>query len=109
MGEKADQQSQDKKVFDDKRRAELIAGYKSSGLSQREYALREGVDYNMLGAWLWQQQRTAVPFAVMRPMPDSSTGELEVTLPSKIVVRGRDAAEVARLVNALKNFDETLK
>ena len=117
MGPEIDQNSRPKMEVDDKRRAELLAAYKASGLSQREYAKREGIDYNTIGALLWQEQRlTMAPFPTtthhrqptMAPFPTAtqsrqpSTGGLEVTLPSKIVVRGDDASAVAKLVQALK-------
>jgi hypothetical protein len=102
-----DQNSRPRTEVDDKRRVELLAAYKASGLSQREYARREGIDYNTIGALLWQEQRlTMAPFptatsAISPRQP--STGRLEVTLPSNIVVRGDDASAVARLVHALKD------
>ena len=104
MGPEIDQNSRPKMEVDEKRRAELLAAYKASGLSQREYAKREGIDYNTIGALLWQEQRlTMAPFPVASQRRQPASGRLEVTLPGKIVVRRDDASEVARLVQALKD------
>ena len=103
MGQEIDQNSRPKTEADDRRRAELLAAFKASGLSQREYAKREGIDYNTLGALLWQEHRlTMAPFPVPTQRHQSSSGGLEVTLPGKIVVRGDDASAVAKLVHALR-------
>ena len=104
MGLEIDQNARPKTEVDEKRRAELLAAYKASGLSQRDYAKREGIDYNTLGALLWQEQRlTMAPFATTTQRRPSSSGGLEVTLPGKIVVRGDDASAVAKLIQALQD------
>jgi hypothetical protein len=103
MGLEIDQHSRPKLEVDEKRRADVLAAYKASGLSQREYAKREGIDYNTLGALLWQEQRlTMAPFPSTPQPRQSSGGGLEVTLPGKIIVRGDDASAVAKLVQALQ-------
>lgn len=105
MGQEIDQNSRRKTDVDERRRAELLAAYKASGLSQREYAKREGIDYNTIGALLWQEQRlTMAPFrrGPLLHCP-SAIGGLEVTLPGEIVVRGNDASTVAKLVHALQS------
>jgi hypothetical protein len=104
MGLEIDQHSRPRTEVDEKRRAELLAAYKASGLSQREYAKREGIDYNTIGALLWQEQRlTMAPFPVTTQCRQPPGGGLEVTLPGKIVVRGDDASAVAKLVQALQD------
>jgi hypothetical protein len=107
MGLEMEQNPRPKMDVDEKRRAELLARYKASGLSQREYAKREGLDYNTIGALLWQEQRlTMAPFPVAAQRPAPANGRLEVTLPGKIVVRGDDPSEIARLVQALKDANK---
>ena len=102
MGLEIEQNSRPKPEVDENRRAALLAAYKASGLSQQEFAKREGIDYNTIGALLWQEQRlTMAPFATTPKRQPAAVGGLEVTLPGKIVVRGDDASSVARLVHAL--------
>jgi hypothetical protein len=114
-----DQHSRHRTVVDEKRRAELLADYKQSGLTQREYTQRKGIDYNTFGAWLWQQQHrreapAPEPRPLVRPSPArvevmvpgkleaASPGKLEVTLPNKIVVRGDDPTAIASIIQALR-------
>ena len=106
MGTQPEHQPREHRPIDDERRAELVAGYKQSGLSQREYAQRTGIDYNTLGALLWKQQRPAAQQTGPLPARIEAPAELEVTLPNKTVVRGRNAPEVLRLIEALKNLEK---
>jgi hypothetical protein len=100
-----DQHSRHRTVVDEQRRAELLADYKQSGLTQREYTQQKGIDYNTFGAWLWQQQhRRAAPASEPRPASviGPSSGRLEVMLPNKIVVRGDDPSAIASIIQALR-------
>ena len=79
-----------------------IVAYKRSGLTQREFARREGIKYFTFAGWLRRYRSVGkAAFAQVRvtaPMPKS---ELVVTLPSGLVVRGTEGAAVADLVRRL--------
>lgn len=97
------------------RRAEIVAGYATSGLTQKAYARREGVNYHTLVAWLGQSRRQAGPqvaastaeadtprFAQLTWPPAASIPlRLEVVLPDGVTVRGDDAAAMLVLLRAL--------
>jgi transposase-like protein len=100
------------------RRAELVAAWRESGLTQAEFARREGVIYSSFAAWVQAARRNpgaAVPaakpsaravekinFAEVRlPSPRLAVG-LEVRLPDGTMLRGASAAELAQLVRALR-------
>ncbi|QYM78334.1 helix-turn-helix domain-containing protein [Horticoccus luteus] len=107
-------------------RAELLAAYRSSGLTQRAFARREGINYTTFCSWA-QCERAAGRLAPARPgrpqagvvtavrpperisfveaaLPAMAGGsaELRVRLPDGTEVRGGDVAELAKLVRALR-------
>ena len=93
-------------------REALIAAYRSSGMTQRAFAQREGIKYGTLTSWL-QGRRRAAPlsnrmrFAQVAMLPDSTApavppGELSVQLPDGTVVRGTGAREIVELIRALR-------
>jgi len=47
-----------RRIAEPHRRAEIIAGYASGGLTQKAYARREGVNDHTLVAWLGQSRRS---------------------------------------------------
>ena len=87
------------------RREAILAAYdQNSGLTQREFAEREGVSYHTLVTWLGRRREaqgkvTPVRFAEVR-MP-RLRAPTEVCLPNGIVIRGGDAAEIVALAKAL--------
>lgn len=90
-------------------RERLIAAYESSGLTQKEFARREGIKYATFTAWLVRRRRAtalAAPGAVsfQELLGGASTGStgLEVRLADGTVVRGRAVREVVELVKALR-------
>lgn len=105
------------------RRAELLAAYRQSGLTQSAFARREGIRYSTFCTWV-QAEREAghLPVAPAgrkgrRPTPPGSVrfaevqlppmvapvaSGLEVRLPDGTLLRGGNAAELATLVRALK-------
>ena len=102
--------AQGRKLIGPARREAILAAYgRSSGMTQRDFAQREGVSYHTLTMWLGQRRREkptqkvpAVQFTVVA-MPTSTTAaSLEVSLPGGMIVRGQDAAQVAALIKALR-------
>ena len=98
-----------RKLIGPARREAILAAYaRSSGLTQRDFARREGVSYHTLTTWLARRPREtlpAKPAAVQFTevaMPRSTTASLEVSLPRGMIVRGHDAAQVAALIKALR-------
>ena len=96
------------------RRAELVAAWRESGLTQAAFARREGVTYSSFAAWVQAARRSeagapkpkmaAVRFAEVRlprPLPAAAL-PLEVRLPDGTVLRGADATELAALLRALR-------
>lgn len=92
--------------MDGKRRAELLAEYDRSGLTQKAFAKREGINVHTFVSWLLQRRRSgrgaAVRFEEMPWAGLAATPSLEVVLPEGMTVRGRTAAEVAQLVQLLR-------
>lgn len=102
------------------RKAEIVAGYAASGLTQKAYAWREGVNYHTLVFWLGQSRRGSIPGAATRIAIDAthaprfaqlawppatpiapSTSRLEVVLPDGVILRGDDPAALLILLRAL--------
>ncbi len=105
------------------RRAELLAAYRSSGLTQSAFARREGIRDSTFCTWA-QAEREAgrlpvapagrkgrrptppgsVRFAEIQlpPVPVPVAGGLEVRLPDGTLLRGGSAVELAALVRALR-------
>jgi len=98
------------------RRAELVEAWQGSGLTQAEFARREGIIYSSFAAWVQaaRKRRARRPRAKSRPEPirfleaklpavaPVSAALLEVRLADGTLVRGASAAGVAALVRALK-------
>jgi transposase-like protein len=89
-------------------RARLLAQYETSGLTQKEFARREGIKYATFTVWLSKHRRGALASArprvrfeqfVLRP---GAAAKLEVQLPDGVIVRGNDTVEMAELVRALR-------
>ena len=98
------------RLYTDGRRAELIAAYQASGLTQVAFARREGIKYSTFTAWLQSRRRatrppSAAPTTPVRfveaSMPSGWSG-LEVTLADGTRVRGASAGEVAEVARALR-------
>jgi len=90
------------------RRLELLAAYKASGVTQRTFARREGINFHTFVAWLGRSRKASVgePTVRFREVCLPPTGEaapmLEVLMPSGLAVHGSSAASVAELVRALR-------
>ena len=99
--------SKGRKILPLARRLELVAAYRTSGLTQLEFARREGVSYTSFSKWCSQLAR-AVPspaprFAETRIGPGvlSANWSFEVALPNGCVVRAARAAELAELLSLI--------
>lgn len=87
------------------RRAELVRGYRSSGLTMAQFAQREGIKRSTLAKWTYladhAEPQTAPPpvrFAEVK-LPATPRWALEPTLPNGWAVRGADATALAALLN----------
>jgi len=110
------------------RRAELLAAYRDSGLTQSAFARREGIRYSTFCTWAQAERRSGglppapagrkrrrrVEAPAVRPprrinfaevrlsgLPAPVPG-LEVRLPDGTLLRGGSAVELAALVRALR-------
>jgi transposase-like protein len=107
-GEKRDRVG--RKITPAARREELVGARQCSGLTQVEFARREGVRYPTFASWV-QQARAAngaerpaakVRFAEVQWPASFGASALEVRLPDGTQLRGGSAAELAKLVRALR-------
>ena len=90
----------------------LMTGYAASGMTQRAFAQREGINPFTFAGWL-RQKRLAQAQAKEPPIggprfvelgfPRVATGYcLEVVLPDGLIVRGSEAKPLAALVRGLR-------
>ncbi len=104
-----------------RRRAELVAAFRASGLTQAAFARREGLKYSTFCTWA-QAERLAGRLPLAKPgaarakptvkpatvnfaevsLPTRAV-TLEVRLPDGTVMSGGDALALAALVRALRN------
>jgi transposase-like protein len=84
-----------------------IAAYERSGMTQREFAQREGIKFHTFTSWLKRFRHAdekpafaQVRVAKVTPKP-GSTAKLTVKMPSGLVVRGTDASQVAEQIRLL--------
>lgn len=103
------------------RRAELLAAYRQSGLTQKAFARREGITYTTFCCWAQSERRKGrlpvapagrkrrrtetvppVRFIEAALAPTPASAPLEVRLPDGTMLRGASATELAKLVRALK-------
>src|ERR1700691_1243092 len=83
-------------------REAIIAAYERSGMTQREFAQREGIKFHTFTGWLkrYRSGSAKAAFAQVKVAPRTAA-LMEVALPSGIVVRGSDAEHLAVLVQRL--------
>ena len=96
-------------VMPKERRLELVSAWQTSGLTQAAFAKREGVRYSTFAHWVQQATKKA---PVVRPrrvkfaevaLPRALAPALEVRLPDGTLLRGGNAADLAKLVQALRS------
>jgi transposase-like protein len=90
------------------RRAELVAGYRASGLTMEQFARREGINRLTLAKWCCQQNRqpaaSPVRFAEVKTgLPPTPHWAFELTLPNGWRVRAADAASLAQLLSVMRS------
>jgi len=98
-----------------RRRDELVRAWRSSGLTQAQFARREGLKYPTFAHWVQESRRRGmtaptgakVLFAEVRvptvPAAKPASPVLEVGLPDGVIVRGADVQKLAALVRALRS------
>jgi transcriptional regulator with XRE-family HTH domain len=90
-------------------RTAMLAAYRQSGLTQKAFAVREGVSYSTLTGWLGAERRKATTkpaFKEVRWPGAATTGgdwPLEIALPNGLVIRAREAGAVVELLGRLQS------
>ncbi len=86
----------------------LLEEYDRSGLTQKAFARREGINVHTLVAWLGRRRKAAgrasnkpVRFQELSLSPRAAAS-LEVHLPDGLVLKGGSPGELAELVLALR-------
>jgi transposase-like protein len=101
-----------RRIADAPEKEALMAGHAASGMTQRAFALREGINPFTFAGWLRQKRLGAAeakptpsagPRFVELRFPGVASGFcLEVVLPSGLIVRGSEAKQLAALVRELR-------
>jgi hypothetical protein len=101
-----------RRIADAQEREALITGYAASGMTQRAYAQREGINPFTFAGWLRQKRQAQVeakepsgerPRFVELGFPRVGAGfSLEVVLPDGLIVRGSEAKQLAVLIRGLR-------
>ncbi len=87
------------------RRAQIVAAFAASGMTQRAFARREGVNANTLARWVWLSRRAAVAkpaalrFAELKLPTAAPAWLFEIALPNGCVVRAATASAAAELLS----------
>jgi hypothetical protein len=85
-------------------REAVIAAYEGSGLTQREFAQREGIKFFTFTGWLKRHRRpvAAAAFAQVKLGPPCRpAAAVEVILPNGVIVRGSEVEQIAAVVERL--------
>jgi hypothetical protein len=103
----AKQDEQGRRIADAAEKQSLIAAYEASGMTQRGFARREGINFFTFATWL-RKKRLAAAKPAKRPrfleigLRPATGFTLEVVFPDGLVIRGSSSAEVAALAGALR-------
>lgn len=102
------QDEQGRRLADGAEREKLLEAFGASGLTQRAFARREGINSFTFATWLRKKRLAALGPAPRRPaflevgLGPAAGARLEVVLPDGLIIRGAHGAEVAALVRALR-------
>ena len=101
-----------RRIADAGEKEALMVAYATSGMTQRAFAQREGINPFTFAGWLRQKR---LMIAEAKPAPSGSPRfvevgfprvaagfGLEVVLPDGLIVRGSEAKQVAALVRGLR-------
>ena len=85
-------------------REAMVCQYRSSGLTQRAFAQREGIKFSTFTSWVQGRRYAGKPGRKVRfaELPAPAMAGLAVQLPDGTVIRGTNAGDVAQLVHALR-------
>lgn len=101
------QDEQGRRIADATEREKLLVAFAASGMTQRAFARREGINYFTFATWLRKKRLAEMP-RVQRPafvevgLRAAAPSRLEVVLTDGVIIRGMDSAEVAALVRGLR-------
>jgi transposase-like protein len=106
----AKQDERGRRIAEPREKEALIAGYATSGMTQKAFAQREGISRFTLATWLRKKRLDASRGDGVRAqrfvelgLPRASPGfSLEVAFPDGLIVRGREARELVALVRGLR-------
>jgi hypothetical protein len=119
LAEECKNDTRGRRIVSSQRWAEVLRAYPASGLTQAQYARREGVNYHTLVSRLGRarlksggkagahrERSQSGPLVsgfieAMLPSGVASAAALEVVTPSGFIIRGADAEAVATLVRSL--------
>jgi transposase-like protein len=105
LSEETKRDKRGRRITPPRRRAELVAAYRSSGLTMEAFARRKGIKRTTLAKWAYLHGRRspAVRFAELKVgVPLRPGWRYEVTLPNGLPVRIADAAALAELMALAK-------
>ena len=110
MEDPSKRDSRGRRIVKAEERQRLIREYESSGLTQKAFCRREGINLHTFVSWLGKRKGLAPGAKSKKPVFEEvflSTGTgragvLEVQLPGGEIVRGSEASAVAKLVGLLR-------
>lgn len=99
-----------RRIIEGNERERLLASYAESGLTQKAFAQREGINYCTFVAWLGRARHSdsapvassPVRFREVAVKGGADRAHLEARLPDGTVVRGDDPRAIATLVALLR-------
>jgi len=86
---------------------EILENYDKSDLTQRAFAVREGVSYSTLTTWLMHRRYKVkenpnfAEVALSKPRNESKEMGLEIQLTNGTILRGSDSEQLALLLKAI--------
>ena len=119
LAEECKNDTRGRRIVSSQRWAEVLGAYPASGLTQEQYARREGVNYHTLVSRLGRARLKSAKKAgvlgerlqagplvsgfieAMLPSGVASAAALEVVTPSGFIIRGAEPEAVAALVRSL--------